>query len=67
MLDGDIILEKDVKDDGQFLEQVKQKLGIIDNVIYIGPSLRIVVSQNVIYLTLNVYHRVDIIETWMVF
>ena len=49
-----------VKQDAQFLEQVKKKLDIADNVIYISPGLCTHVSQNIIYLTLDVCHQVDI-------
>lgn len=59
-LNGDDILEKDVKNNAQLFEYVKPELGSADNVIYVGPGSGIHVSQNVIYLMLDVGYQVDI-------
>lgn len=44
----------------QLYKQVKRKLGSADNIIYVGPGLDIDFSLNIIYLTLNISHQVDI-------
>lgn len=44
-LDKDIILEEDVKKNMQLLDQVRQELGIIDIIIYVGTSLAINVPK----------------------
>lgn len=43
---------------------MRQELGSADNVIYISLGLGIDVSQNVMYLTLDVGHGVDISHDW---
>lgn len=37
-LDRDLIFKKDIKKDTQFLKQVRQSFGLVDNIIYIGKG-----------------------------
>lgn len=56
-----IIPEEDVKKNTQLLEHIRQGFGLADNVIYVDIDPGIDVLKNVIYFTLNVNHRVDIL------
>ena len=58
--DRDIELEKYIEEDAQLLEQVRQGLGSTKNVIRIGQGPSMDFLQNVIYLTLDVGHGVEV-------
>lgn len=59
--DGDVILEEDFEEDVHLFEQVRERPGSTDNVIYVGPGQGTQFLQNVIYLLLDVGHQVDIL------
>lgn len=54
MLDKDFILEKDVKEDAKFFQQVWYGLDFADNIIHIGTDPDINISQDIIYFILDV-------------
>ena len=59
-LDGDVILKEDLKKDAQLFKQIKKGPCSTNNVIYVGPGSGTYFSQNVIYFSLDVGHRVNI-------
>lgn len=58
--DGNVIFEKNIKKDTQFLKQVKQRLSSIDNIIHIDLGPGTVLFQSIIYPTLDVGQQVDV-------
>lgn len=59
-LDGNIIIKENIEQDSEFIKEIRQRLCTIDNIVNICSCLSLYIPKDVVNLSLNIDHRVNV-------